>query len=151
MNDSLEKFPSRGAPLAVRRLAPLAAVAFLLATGCKNEEACTKARLAASDAWKTVTSQAAAARLNGWIGFEDLSEPKKAEHVKAFQQIEKQSEMVFSSLAYEKITWKTSDPARTAATQGFSDYFAKDNFRTFAAALKTANERYEAAAKACRD
>src|SRR5688500_10552523 len=118
MNSPLEKLHARrGAPPAVRRLTPIAAFAFLLSAGCKNEEACTKARLAASDAWKTVTSQSASARLNGWIGFDDLPEPKKAEHVKAFQQIEKQSEMVFTSFAYEKITWKTSDPARNAATQ----------------------------------
>jgi len=132
------------------RLALLVPLTLLMNLGCENNEECTRARLAASDAWKTVTSQSGSARLNGWIGFEDLPEPKKAEHVKAFQQIEKQSEMVFASFAYEKITWKTSDPARDAATQAFNGYFAKDNFTTFAAALKTANERYESAAKACR-
>jgi hypothetical protein len=135
-------------PLATPKSAPILALLFTLACG-KNEE-CTRARLEASDAWKTVTSQAASARLNGWIGYEDLSEDKKAEHVKSFQQLEKQAEMVSSSFAYEKITWKTSDPARSAANSAFDGYFAKDNFTIFAAALKTANQRYETAAKACR-
>jgi hypothetical protein len=136
-------------PLATHQSAPILVLLFTLACG-KNEE-CTKARLEASDAWKTVTSQAGAARLNGWIGFEDLPEPKKAEHVRAFQEIEKQAEMVHSSFNYEKITWKTSDPARNATASAFQGYFGKDNFTTFAAALKTANERYAQAAKACRD
>jgi hypothetical protein len=136
-------------PLAMTRSAPIFALLFTLACG-KSEE-CTKARLEASDAWKTVVSQAAAARLNGGGAFEELPEAKKAEHVKAFQEIEKQSEMVHSSFNYEKITWKTSDPARAAAGQAFDGYFGKDTFTIFSAALKTANQRYEAAAKVCRD
>jgi hypothetical protein len=137
----------RATPPAARRLAPLW---LLFMLGCETSEACTRARLEASDAWKTVTSQSGTASLKGWIGFDDLPDEKKVEHVKAFREIEKQAEMVFASFAYEKITWKTSDPAREAATQAFDSYFAKDDFTTFAAALKTANERYEAAAKACR-
>jgi hypothetical protein len=136
-------------PLATYQLAPILAFCFTIACG-KNEE-CTKARLEASDAWKTVTAQAGAARLNGWIGFDELPEAKKAEHVKAFQEIEKQAEMVHSSFNYEKITWKTSDPARSETNKAFDGYFGKENFTIFAAALKTANQRYEHAAKACRD
>lgn len=129
--------------------APILALLSTLACG-KNEE-CTKARLEASDAWKTVTTQAASARLKGWIGFEDLPQAKKAEHVKAFQEIEKQAEMVHSSFNYEKITWKTADPARSEATKAFDSYFGKENFTIFSAALKTANERYETTAKLCRE
>lgn len=136
-------------PLATTKSAPILALLLTLACG-KNEE-CTKARLEASDAWKTVTSQAASARLNGGIGLEELPEAKKAEHAKAFQEIEKQSEMVHSSFNYEKITWKTSDPARSEAGKAFDAYFGKENFTIFAAALKTANQRYEAAAQMCRN
>jgi hypothetical protein len=136
-------------PLATYQSTPILTLLFTLACG-RNEE-CTKARLEASDAWKTVTTQAASARLNGWIGFEEIADEKKAEHVKAFQEMEKQAEMVHSSFNYEKITWKTADPARDATGQAFGSYFGKDNFTLFAAALKTANERYEAAAKQCRD
>jgi len=123
----------------------------LLALGCQKGEECTKARLAASEAWKTVTSQAGNAKLNGWVGFDDLSEAQKADSVKTWTSIETQSEMVFKSFAYEHITWKTSDPARDEANQKFNGYFAKDNFSLFNAALKTANQKYDAAAKACRD
>ncbi len=130
-------------------LVPLLALVGTL--GCAKGEECTRARLAASDAWKTVMSQAGAARLNGSLEYEDLSDAKKAEHVKTFSQIEKQAEMVFTSFAYEKITWKTSDPARDAADQAFNGYFGKDNYKILSAALKTANAKYEAAAKACRD
>lgn len=136
-------------PLDTTKSAPI--LALLLTIACGKNEECTKARLEASDAWKTVTAQAASARLKGWIGFEDLPQEKKAEHVKAFQEIEKQAEMVNSSFNYEKITWKTADPARSEANKAFDGYFGKENFTIFAAALKTANERYEATAKACRE
>jgi len=123
----------------------------LFALGCDKGEDCTKARLATSDAWKSVMDQAGSAKLKGWSGYDDLSEPQKAEHVKAFTIIETQSDMVFKSFAYERITWKTSDPARAQANQTFNGYANRDNFSIFSAALKTANEKYEAASKVCRD
>jgi len=132
-----------------RSLVPL--LGLLGALGCAKTEECTRARLTASDAWKTVMSQAGEARLTGSLDFEDLPGAKKAEHVKAFTQMEKQAEMVFTSFAYEKITWKTSDPARAATDQAFNGYFGKDNYKILSAALKTANDKYEAVAKACRD
>jgi hypothetical protein len=122
----------------------------LLALGCQKGEVCTKARLSASDAWKTVTTQAGAAK-NGWAGYDELSEAQKADSVKAWQGIETQSDMVFKSFAYERITWKTADPAREEANRLFDGYFAKDNFSIFALALKAANAKYDAAAKVCRE
>jgi hypothetical protein len=122
----------------------------LLTLGCEKGEECTKARLAASDAWQNVTSQAANAKVKGWVGFDDLSEPQKAESVKTWTAIEIQAEMVFKSFAYERITWKTSDPARQEARQKFDGYFAKDNFSLFAASLKAAEQKYEEASKLCR-
>jgi hypothetical protein len=59
--------------------------------------------------------------------------------------------MVFKSFAFEKITWKTADPAREEANRTFNTYFARDNFTVMAAALKTANDKYEGASKLCRD
>lgn len=123
----------------------------LSALGCGKGEECTKARLAASDAWKNIVDQAGQAKLKGWLGFDDLPEPKKAEHVKTFTEIENQADMVFKSFAFEKITWKTSDPAREATNRTFDGYFAKDNFSLMAASLKTANERYESTSKLCRE
>jgi len=119
--------------------------------GCGKGEECTRARLAASNSWQSIMNQAGQAKLKGWLGFDDLSEPKKAEHVKAFTKIETQSDMVFKSFAYEKITWKTADPAREETNRTFNAYFARDNFALMAAALKTANDKYEGASKLCRD
>lgn len=127
-------------------------VCVALAVGCqKGGEACTKARLEASDSWKTVVSQAGNAKVNGWVGFDDLSEAQKAESVKTWGAIETQADMVFKSFAYERITWKTSDPAREETKQKFQAYFAKDNFPLFAAALKAADQKYDTAAKLCRE
>jgi hypothetical protein len=127
-------------------------VCVALVVGCqKGGEACTKARLEASDAWKTVESQAGNAKVNGWDGFEDLSDAQKAESVKTFGAIETQADMVFSSFAYERITWKTADPAREETHQKFQGFFAKDKFTLFTAALKTADQKYDAAAKLCRE
>jgi hypothetical protein len=132
------------------RFGLLACVA--LAIGCqKGGDECTKARLAASDAWQTVTSQAGNAKVNGWSGFDDLSDAQKADSVKTWGAIETQADMVFKSFAYERITWKTSDPARDETKQKFQSFFAKDDFSLFAAALKTADEKYDAAAKLCRE
>jgi hypothetical protein len=136
-------------PMRLGRFLPLGLV--LLALGCENGEECTKARHAASDSWKSVVDQAGSAKLKGWIGFDDLSEAQKADHVKAFTSIETQAEMIFKSFAYERITWKTADPARAQANQLFGSYPNRDAFSLFAASLKAANEKYDAAAKVCRD
>jgi len=123
----------------------------ILGIACGKSEECQKARLEASKAWQTVTSQAGEAELKGPPGFEELSEPQKAEHVKQWGEVEKQSEMVSSSFTYEKITWKTADPARAKTNEVFGSYSAKNEFLVFSAALKTANAKYEEAAKLCRE
>ena len=119
--------------------------------GCGKSEECQKARLEASRAWQTVASQAGEAELKGPPGFDELSEGQKAEQVKQWASIETQSAMVSSSFTYEKITWKTADPARTKTNELFSGYSKKDEFPVFGAALKTANQKFEQAAKLCRD
>ena len=53
----------------------------LLALGCQKGEECTKARLLASDVWKSIVTQAGTAK-NGWSGFDELSDAQKAESVK---------------------------------------------------------------------
>jgi hypothetical protein len=138
--------------LAYMRPRQLFCLAFSLgALACGKGEECTKARLAASDSWKNIVDQAGQAKLKGWLGFDDLPEPKKAEHVKTFTEIETQADMVFKSFAFEKITWKTSDPAREETNRTFNTYFARDNFSLMAASLKTANEKYDSTSKFCRD
>ena len=130
------------------------AVAFLsgiLGLGCGKSEECQRARLEASKAWQTVTAQAGEAELKGPPGFDELSEAQKAEHVKQWGEVEKQSEMVSSSFTYEKITWKTADPARAKANEVFGGYSAKHEFLVFSASLKTANAKFDEAAKLCRE
>jgi hypothetical protein len=129
----------------------LALLTATLAAGCGKNEECQRARLEASRAWQTVTTQAGEAELKGPPGFEELSDVQKAEHVKQWGEIEKQSEMVSSSFTYEKITWKTAGPARDKTNQLFDAYSAKNEFLVFSAALKTANTKFDETAKLCKD
>jgi hypothetical protein len=120
-------------------------------TGCGKGEACEKARLEASRAWQTVAQQAGENEMKGPPGFDEMSEGQKAEHVKQWANIETQSALVSSSFTYEKITWKTADPAREKANELFNGYSGKNEFPVFAAALKTGNQRFEETSKVCRD
>ena len=122
-----------------------------LAAGCKDDEACTKARNAASDAWKAVTESAGKNKVAPTIGLDELPADKKGPHVEAWGTIEKQAEMISSSFAYEKITWNTADPAQQKANAAFDGYFAKDQFKSFDIQLRDANDKFKAAATACRD
>jgi len=127
-------------------------VACLLAlVGCKDSEKCAAARGAANAAWKTVTLSAGKNKVAPSIGLDELPEGKKGDHVQAWGTLEKQSEMIASSFAYEKITWNTADPALQKANQAFDGYFAKDKFKSFEMELKDANDKYKAAAAACRE
>ena len=122
-----------------------------LAAGYKDNETCTKARNAASDTWKAVTESAGKNKVAPSIGLDELPTDKKGEHVEAWGTIEKQAEMISSSFAYEKITWNTADPAQQKANAAFGSYFAKDRFKSFDLQLRDANDKYKAAASACRD
>jgi len=126
-------------------------LSLLAAPGCKDTEACTKARNAASDAWKAVTASAAKNKVAPNIGLDELPADKKGPHVEAWGTIEKQAEMIASSFAYEKITWNTSDPAQQKANAAFDAYFAKDQFKSFDIQLRDANDKYKATAAVCRE
>ena len=136
---------------AFRRGSLAAVLTGVLAIGCGKDEECQKARLEASRAWQSVAAQAGQAELKGPPGFEELTETQKAEHVKQWANLETQSGMVSSSFTYEKITWKTADPARQKSNEIFNGYSAKSDFPVFAAALKTANQKFDEASKLCRD
>ena len=123
----------------------------ILGTGCGKGKECEKARLDASRAWQTVTEQAGEAELKGPPGFDELSAPQKAEHTKQWRDLKTQSELVSSSFTYERITWKTADPAREKTNTFFNGYSAKGDFPVFGAALKSANQRFDDASKLCRD
>jgi hypothetical protein len=123
----------------------------ILGTGCGKDEECQRARLEASRAWQNVTTQAGEAELKGPPDFNELSPPQKAEHTKQWRDVKTQSELVSSSFTYERITWKTADPAREKTNTVFNGYSAKSDFPVFAAALKSANQRFDDAGKLCRD
>jgi hypothetical protein len=129
----------------------VALLAGALGSGCGKSEACEKARLEASRAWQSVATQAGEAELKGPPGFDELSASQKADHVKKWRDLATQSEMVSSSFTYEKITWKTADPAREKTNETFNGYSAKTEFLVFGAALKSANQKFDDAAKLCRD
>jgi hypothetical protein len=119
--------------------------------GCKDDEKCTKARNAAADAWKDVSTSAAKNKVAPNIGIDELAADKKGPHVEAWGTIEKQAEMISSSFLYEKITWNTADPALAKANAAFDGYFAKDKFKSFSMQLQGGNDSYKAATAACRD
>lgn len=135
----------------IRRGTPAALLTSILLIGCGKGEACEKARLESSRAWQSVAAQAGQAEMKGPPGFDELAEAQKAEHVKQWANIETQAGMVSSSFTYEKITWKTADPAREKTNELFNAYSGKNEFLVFGAALKTANQKFEEAGKLCRD
>jgi hypothetical protein len=141
-------YPSRVASI---RFALLSVASLALVLGCKDEEKCTKARNAAADAWKEVSTSAAKNKVAPNIGIDELPADKKAPHVEAWGTIEKQAEMISSSFLYEKITWNTADPALAKANAAFDGYFAKDKFKSFSMQLQGGNDTFKAAATACRD
>jgi hypothetical protein len=129
----------------------LSVASLTLALGCKDDENCTKARNAAADAWKLVSATAAKNKVAPNIGIDELPPDQKAPHVQAWGTLEKQAELISSSFLYEKITWNTADPALAKSNAAFDGYFAKDRFKTFALQLHDGNDRYKAAAAACRE
>jgi hypothetical protein len=121
------------------------------ANGCKDDEKCAHARNAASDAWKQITLTAGKNKVAPNIGIDELSADQKGPHVEAWGTIEKQSDMIASSFAYEKITWNTADPALQKANLAFDGYAGKDKFKSFEMQLKDANDKYKATDAACRE
>jgi hypothetical protein len=126
------------------------ALSVALATGCKDEEACTKARLATANAWESVKKDAAHFEYQGAPGFEELSPTQKAAHHETWKTIGDQSELVFESFAFEKIGWTTGDKARARVIKEFNEYFDKDKYSGFKGLLDSAEKRYSEAEAACR-
>jgi hypothetical protein len=135
--------------LRILNLLAFSSLASALLVGCGKDEACTKARLKGADDWKGVYEQAGKLKLNGGAEFDELSQDKQAEHTRALEAVETQSEMVFKSFAYEKITWGTATPARDKTNQAFDAFFNKDKYPGFAGQLKAANAQFDAVKAAC--
>ena len=118
--------------------------------GCKNEEACTKARNATATAWQGVKTEATHFKFQGAAGYDDLSVAQKATHLETWKTIEEQSQLVFESFAFEKIGWSTADKAHVRVVKEFDGYFAKDKYSGFKGLLDAAEKRYTEAEAACR-
>ena len=129
----------------------LSVASLSLVVGCKDDEKCTKARNAAADSWKDLSTSASKNKLAPTIGIDELPADKKGPHVEAWGTLEKQAEMISSSFLYEKITWNTADPALAKANAAFDGYFAKEKFKSFSMQLQGGNDAYKAVAAACRE
>ena len=64
-----------------------------------------------------------------------MPESGRCEGVKTWAAIETQADMVFNSFAYERITWKTADPAREETHQKLQGFFATGMLINVAAAM----------------
>lgn len=126
-------------------------VGLTLAAGCKNDEACTKARHQATDVWKTIYETAGKNKVAPTMGIDELPADKTGHHVETWGTIEKYADMIASAFAYAKITWNTANPAQQKANAAWDAYFAKESFRTFDTQLRDANDKFRAVADACAD
>jgi hypothetical protein len=131
-------------------LLALAALAFSSAIGCKDEKACTKARLEAATAWESVRNEAGRLKYQGVPSYDQLNTAQKTTHLEAFKTMEEQAQLVFESFAFERIGWTTAEKARDRVQKAFDGYFAKDEYSAFKGVLDAATKRYSEAEAACR-
>ena len=125
-------------------------MAGLGAAACKDGEACTRARHDAANVYEEVMKAASRLKLQGAAGYEELSAEQKGEHYKIWEEIEKQTDMIFKSFAFEKITWNTAEPAKQKAEKAFDGYFDKAEYKGFQTSLEDAAKKFQAAEAACK-
>lgn len=122
----------------------------LAAPGCKDEAACTKARLATATAWENVKNEAGRLKYQGVAGYDELGPAQKTTHLEAFKTMEEQSQLVFESFAFDRIGWDTGTKARDRVVKEFDGYFDKDKYVGFKGVLDSALKRFNEAEAACR-
>jgi hypothetical protein len=120
------------------------------AVGCKDAEACERARMQTASSWEEVKTRAGKFKFEGTAGFESLPPERKAEHHNTFSEIEAGAALVFESFAFQKITWTGAKNGREKARKAFDEYRDKDKYSSFSAALAEAEKKYDAAEAACR-
>ena len=130
--------------------AGLVAASLLAVPGCKNEEDCTKARLATATAWQSVKNEAGRLKYQGVSGYDELGPAQKTTHLEAFKTMEEQSQLVFESFAFERIGWDTGTKARDRVLKEFNGYFDKDKYVGFKGVLDSGLKRFNEAEAACR-
>jgi hypothetical protein len=118
--------------------------------GCRDSEACERARMQAASSWEDVKSQAGKFKFEGTTGYESWTADRKAEQHKTFSEIESAAGLVFESFAFQKITWTGAKNGRGRARKAFDDFRDKQKYSSFSATLTGAEKKYEAAEAACR-
>jgi len=128
----------------------LVALAFSSTAGCKDEKACTKARLETATAWETVRNEAGRLKYQGVPAYDQLNTAQKTTHLEAFKTMEEQAQLVFESFAFERIGWTTAEKSRDRVQKAFDGYFDKDKYSAFKGVLDNAMKRFSEAEAACR-
>ncbi len=118
---------------------------------CEGESAtCSKARGEASDAWRQLKEKAGGFKHRGAVGYEDMDERQKADHLKTWTEIETQAELLSKSFAFSKITWDTAEPAKKKLNETFEQYPHKKDYGSVSGSLSAANTQHDAAKAACQ-
>jgi hypothetical protein len=120
-----------------------------LVPGCKDEEACTRARLATATEWEKVRNEAGRLKFQGVAGYDEMNAAQKITHRDAFQAMETQAQLVFESFAFERIGWTTGTKARDGVVKEFNGYFDKEKYAGFKGVLDSALKRFAEAEAAC--
>lgn len=119
-------------------------------TGCKDADACRKARLSAVNAWNEVKAQAGKVKLSGGPGYAELSESEKKTHFESWTAIEQGAHLTWESFAFESITWTAANNGRSRATTTFAGLKDRAKYSSFEGMLSTATKRFGEAEQACR-
>ena len=133
---------------------PLACAILLSAAtllpSCKDEAACTRARLATATEWEKVRNEAGRLKFQGVVGYDEMNAAQKTTHRDAFKAMEENAQLVFESFAFDRISWTTGSKARDRVVKEFNGYFDKDNYAGFKGVLDSALKRFSEAEAACR-
>ncbi len=140
--------PAMRASLAL--IAPLAVAASSSALGaCKGEE-CTKASDAAHSLWEKARKTSAKTKLEGGLGWNDLSDAEKGDHYRTWAALEKHAAAVEQAFAVERISWSSGGEARDALKKDFDAYGHKNEYKDFQVLIDEASVRFADAEKACK-
>jgi len=120
------------------------------ALGCQDEQRCERARLATATDWEKLRNEAGRFKFQGVAGYEEMNASQKTAHLEAFTIMEQQSQLVFESFAFSKISWTTGTKARDRVVKEFNGYFDKDKYVGFKGLLDSAQKRFSEAEAACR-
>ena len=91
----------------------------LAVVGCKDQEACEKARLKMETQWAEVRNTAAS--LKTPKSFEELSEAQKRQRHDAWLKLEEKAELIRSSFETTQVTWGAARKAQRELAKLYSE------------------------------